>query len=64
MRPIELLDRGVRKKVVIKGENYYLYISPTSLVATVPRENDPNMQDTREIVEAIANAVTEVRENL
>ena len=64
MKPIELMDEGVRRKVVIAGENFYLYISPTSLVVTVPRENDPHMAETRMIVETIANTVTGAREEL
>jgi hypothetical protein len=63
MKPgqIELVDEGVRVKRVISGENYYLYIAPSAMMITCPRENSDDMLDERKVVEEIARTVTMVR---
>ncbi len=53
----------VRRRVEIEGEYYYLLIGDNFLMATVPRENDPQQSATRKIVETLCNAVSEVRSN-
>lgn len=52
------IDDGHRRLITIAGENFYLYVSPRSVFCTVPRENDPIMSKTREIVETICREIT------
>lgn len=56
-----LVDSGIRKKVIINEENFYLYVSDKAVDCTVPRENDPIMSDTRKIVETLCREITEAR---
>jgi hypothetical protein len=63
MKPgqIELVDEGIRVKEVINGENYYLYIAPKAILVTCPRENAPDMSQTRDATEGLAKVITKVR---
>jgi hypothetical protein len=58
------LDTGKRVKRVIRGENFYFYISPDFVCCTVPRENDPRMTEIREIVEAVCDVITEALDDM
>jgi len=51
---------GIRKCVQINGENYYLFISPHGVSATVPHENWPERMQERLIVETICGVIDEV----
>ena len=55
---------GVRKRVVINEENYYLTITPTSVDATVPYENRPDRLQERIVIDTICNVITETLESL
>lgn len=57
-------DSGTRIKKVIRGENFYFYISSGFVCCTVPRENDPRMTEIREIVETVCDTITEALERL
>jgi hypothetical protein len=60
---MEFVDSGVRKKVVIGEENFYLNMFESGAVfCTVPRENDPVMSGTRLIVETLCREITRVQE--
>ena len=56
-------DDGIRIKVPIYGENYYLTVVRCSdggidVHPTVPRENDPAMSRERQAVEVICREVS------
>lgn len=57
-------DAGMRRRVTIFGENYYLTVGKTFVSPTVPRENDPMMTREREIIETICYHITEILEEL
>lgn len=56
-------ESATRQMVQIDGENYYIVVGESFVMATVPRENTPAMSKTREIVETICGAITAVMEN-
>lgn len=47
-----------RKRVEIAGENYYLIVGKDWVQATVPRENAPENNDTRVVVETLCREIT------
>jgi hypothetical protein len=60
---MEFVDSGIRRKVVIGEENFYLCMFDDGAVfCTVPRENDPIMSGTRLIVETLCREISSVRE--
>jgi len=56
-------EKCTRQLVKIDGENYYIVVGDTFVFPTIPRENDPAMSKTRQIVETICGAITAVMEN-
>jgi len=56
------VDDCTRRIKNIDGENYYLIVGDEFVMATVPRENDPEMSKTRMIVETLCSDVTKLME--
>lgn len=54
------VESGVRKRITINGENFYLFVSQNEVFCTVPRENDVNMTEVRRIVEVLCAEITEI----
>lgn len=57
-----LIDQGVRKRVVIGGENFYLSVFPGAIFCTIPRENDPCMSEARMIAETLCREINLIQE--
>ena len=54
------IDNCTRTMVTMEGEHWYLTIGDDFVIATIPRENDPAMAKTREIVETLCNEISTI----
>jgi hypothetical protein len=59
--PIDV-ESCTRQVITIGGENYYIVVGSTFVMAVCPRENSPAMTQTRAIVNDICGAVTDIME--
>jgi hypothetical protein len=59
--PIDV-ESCTRQVITIGGENYYIVVGQTFVMAVCPRENSPAMTQTRAIVNDICGAVTAIME--
>ena len=53
-------ERCIRKRISINGENYYLVVGTTFVLATLPFENRPERLKERQIVETLCSEITEL----
>jgi hypothetical protein len=58
MMDAELTGVGIRRRVNIFDENYYIVVTPTSVECTVPHENRPDQIQTRMVVDKICEEIT------
>ena len=49
-----------RRRIEIDGEHYYIVAGRNFAMATVPRENHPNQEKTRIIVEKVCETITKI----
>jgi hypothetical protein len=55
---------GLRKRIQIDNENFYITVTPTSVTATIPRKNRSENMKLRQIVDALTDTITETLEEL
>ena len=61
---LELVDEGLRRKVTLFCENYYIYVSRSHVFCKTPYENRPENQKRREIIEKVCEEISATLEYL
>jgi hypothetical protein len=57
-------DPCIRKRIPIKGENFYFLVGKRFVIPVHPRENDPVIFDNREMIELICSHITDALEEV
>lgn len=59
-----LAGTGIRRRIEIGGENYYIIVtngeSGPHVCATCPRENAPERREVRAVLEQVCETITEM----
>ena len=64
MRPVDVPEDCVRKRVVIDGENFYLVVGKTFVDVTVAHENRPENLKKRLMLQTLCDEITTVLKEL
>jgi hypothetical protein len=59
---MEFIDSGIRRRVEIDGENYYIVVTPNSVTITTPFENRPENIQRRLVIDRLADEITATME--
>ena len=55
-----LVGEGVRKRISLNGQNFYLIVTKTSVDCTVPYENRSGQRELRETVDRLCSEISEL----
>jgi hypothetical protein len=59
---MEYIDSGIRRRVEIDGENYYIVVTHNSVTITTPFENRPENITRRLVIDRLADEITATME--